>query len=253
MRLTDKERWRCEGEVISPDQLVAMIRRDEWIRVARDNLPNGPLELLELGAAPGNYSVALSKDRAWVPAGIDYSDDADMYLRTMSAFGKKADLYRIDFLLESIDRKFDIVFSVGLIEHFRGKMFDDVLKVHDHYLRAGGYLVITLPNFTGVPYLWHYVFDRPDLTKHNIDAMRKDSFLYFEELGYETLYADYVGVMRLWGNTGYDSTWFGGKAAAGLGRGVSALARGLDKIGLRLSGPSFAPHLLYVARKPILK
>jgi hypothetical protein len=250
MRLTNKDRWRCDSEVITPQQLQAIVERDEWIRIVREKLPDGPMEFLELGAAPGNYTVALCHDRDWKAAGIDYSDDAEMYRRTLEAFGKKADLYNFDFLAESIDRKFDIVGSVGLIEHFRGKTLDDVLMLHDHYLRDGGYIVISLPNFTGFQYFWHYVLDRPDLANHNVDAMRKESFDIFANLGYETIYLDYVGIMRLWGNTSWNSTWFGGKAAAALGKGASLLALWLARLGIRLSAQTFAPNLLYIGRKP---
>lgn len=249
MRLTDKERWRWEGEVITSDQLKGIVDRDEWIQVVREKLPEGPLEFLEIGAAPGNYSAALCHDRDWKPVGIDYSDNAEMYLRTLAAFGKRAELHQFDFLLEKLDRQFDIVGSFGVIEHFRGKTFDDVLMLHDHYLRSGGFLVVNVPNFTGFQYLWHYIFDRPDLDKHNIDAMRKESFSKFAELGYETIFLDYIGIMRLWGNTGWASTWIGGKIAAGLGISFSVLARALAKIGVRLSGRTFAPALLYIGRK----
>ena len=250
MRLTDRERWRYRAEVISPAGLAAVIARDEWIRVARSLVPDGPLDLLELGAAPGTYSAALCHGRAWKPSGIEFSEDADTYLSTMAAFGKSAELHRIDFLTETLDRTFDIVLSVGLIEHFRGRTFDEVIALHDRYLKPGGYLVINVPNFTGFQYLWHYIFDRPDLANHNVDAMRLDSFRFFMAQGYTTLFIGHVGVMRLWGNTGFTGTWFGGKAAAGLGRGASAMARWLGRIGLVLSGPAFAPHILYVARKP---
>ena len=250
MRLTDKDRWRYERDVVTPSQLQAIVQRDEWIRVARENLPEGELDFLEIGAAPGDYSAALCHDRAWKPVGIDYSDDAEKYLETLAVFGKKAELFKIDFLLETLDRQFDVVMSVGVIEHFRGQSLEHVLNLHDRYLREGGYVVINVPNFTGFQYLWHYLLDRPDLDNHNIDTMRPATFELFKELGYETLFLDYIGVMRLWGNSSFTGTWLGGKAAAGLGVGLSALARGLDRAGLRLSGRTFAPHVLYIGRKP---
>lgn len=66
---------------------------------------------------------------------------------------------------------------------------------------------------------------------------------------YETLFLNYVGVMRLWGNSGFTKTWFGGKAVAGVANALSATARGLAKIGLGLRERSFSPYLLYVGRK----
>ena len=60
--------------------------------------------------------------------------------------------------------------------------------------------MINVPIFTGFQYLWHYVLDRPDLDNHkSIDAPQH--FEIFGELGYGPLFLDYVGVMRLWGNS----------------------------------------------------
>lgn len=249
MRLTDKERWTYPKDPISRREIDTIIARDEWLRVTKATLPNRAMDLFELGCAPGNFSAALCIDRPWSPYGIDYSDDAELYLRTMQQFGMKATLYEADIFEYKIDRDFDVVCSFGLIEHFRGSTLDRVLEMHDRYLRSGGYLVITVPNFTGLQYFWHYLFDRPDLDKHNVDVMQLETFKYFRDRGYNTLYLDFVGVMRLWGNSGWVGNWFLGKSVAAGAKGISALARLAAKLGLRLSGRAFAPYILYIAQK----
>lgn len=250
MRLTDKPRWRYAAPPLDREGAEAIIRRDEWLTTVRALLPDRPLDLLELGCAPGNYSAAVVLDRPYRPFGIDYSDDSGLYLTTLRGLGMEPKLYERDLFGDPLGRTFDAVCSFGLIEHFRGRTLEELLAIHDQYLAPGGYLVIAVPNFTGLHYVWHYLFDRPDLDHHNVDVMQPATFRWFEECGYRTLFLDYSGQLRLWGNSGWTATWLGGKAVAALAKVISAAATGAGKLGIKLRGRTFSPFLLYVAQKP---
>jgi len=249
MRLTEKSRWTYRGPPLSRQGAETIIAREEWVPIVRQLLPDRPMEMIELGCAPGYLSAAVMLDKPWKPFGVDYSDDAELYVATLRGLGMEPTLYKADLFDRNIDRTFDAVCSYGLIEHFRGRSLDELLELHDHYLRPSGYLVILVPNFTGFQYFWHYLFDRPDLDNHNIDVMQPSTFSWFEERGYRTLFKQYVGTLRLWGNSGWTGTWLTGKAAAGLAKLVSAVARAGARIGLRLHGRTFSPYLLFVAQK----
>ena len=162
MRLTDKNRWRYEKKDATLANIETIRKREEWLKVVKKYIPKKKLTYLELGCAPGQYTAVLAQDTDWEISGIDYSDDSDVFLETMSLIGKDANLYTIDMFNERIDKVFDIVISVGLVEHFRGEMLEDVFRIHDLYVDKGGYLIIQVPNFTGFNYIWHYLFDRPD-------------------------------------------------------------------------------------------
>lgn len=249
MRLTEKSRWSRRAP-INDAQLLRRIRaREKWMDVITASLPDAPLEVLELGCSPGTLSAALMRGTQWTPFGIDYSDDADAYVKTLAGAGKSATLYKGDIFERRIDRQFDVVCSFGLIEHFRGGELDKLLEIHHSYVRPGGYLVILVPNFTGYQYFWHYLFDRPDLDNHNVDVMNPATFNTFEELGYRTIFKDYDGLFRVWGNSGWLGTWFTGKAVAALAHTVSGGAKLLSKVGLKLSGRSFAPYLLFIGQR----
>jgi hypothetical protein len=56
--------------------------------------------------------------------------------------------------------------------------------------------------------------------------------------------------LRVWGNSGWLGTWFTGKAVAALARVVSGGAKMLSKVGLKLSGRSFAPYILFIGQRP---
>lgn len=250
MRLTDKSRWTYKGRPLSRAQAQAIIDRDTWIPVVRKMLPDKPLEMIELGCAPGYLSAAVMLDKPWTPYGIDYSDDAGLYLETLQGLGMNPTLFRQDLFAEKLDRTFDVVCSFGLIEHFRGRTLEDLLDIHNEYLAPGGYLVIVVPNFTGYQYFWHYLFDRPDLDNHNIDVMQPATFSCFQQRGYRMLYNAYTGHFRVWGNSSWASTWITGKAVAGLSKAISAASGAAARVGLKLCGRSFSPYLLYIAQKP---
>lgn len=249
MRLTDKNRWRYKKDDATLKNLDNIRKREEWLRVVKTHVPSSHLNYLELGCAPGQYSAVLAEGTDWKISGIDYSDDSDIFLETMSLVGKEAELFTIDMFNERIDKVFDIVISVGLVEHFRGEMLEDVFRLHDSYVTNGGYLIIQIPNFTGFNYVWHYLFDRPDLDNHNIDVMQLQSLEWFSDKGYEIVFNDYVGPLRVWGATSWSHIKPMSKIVAGLGVLVSQLALILDKVGLKLRGRTWSPGILLIAKK----
>ena len=251
MKLTDQSHWRYDISHATKKNLKNIRRRDEWLQVVEKFIPNDPLDYLELGCAPGQYSAVLSEGKEWRVSGIDYSEDADLFIETLGLVNKKAELFKMDMFSERIDRSFDIVISIGLVEHFRGEMLDDVFKLHDSYVKPGGFVVIQMPNFTGFQYFWHYLFDRPDLDNHNIDVMQPQSLQWFADHGYEVLFNDYVGVLRLWGNSSWTHIRFLGKAVAALGILFSKIAIVFDRLGIKLRGRTWSPGLLIIAKKTL--
>lgn len=249
MTLTTKERWRYVKDASTRKNIETIKRREEWLTVIKKFVPETEMNYLELGCAPGQYTAALVESTAWKISGIDYSDDAELFKDTLATVGKQAELYHLDMFETRIDAQFDVVASVGLVEHFRGSMLDRVFALHDIYALPGGYVVIMVPNFTGFNYVWHYLFDRPDLDRHNIDTMQPVVFEWFRSRDYEVLFNDYVGVMRLWGNSGWTRYWLLAKTVAAVAVGLSKAALLLDKLGIHLRGRSWSPSLLFIARK----
>lgn len=248
MRLTEKSRWRYSKDHASLKNLKTIREREEWLQVIEDIILENHLEYIELGCAPGQYSAALCQNNNWKISGIDYSEDADLFLETMNLINREATLYRIDMFEEKVSRKFDVVASYGLVEHFRGKTLDDLFQLHNLYVKSGGYVVIEMPNFTGFQYFWHYLFDRPDLDNHNVDIMQPNSLNWFEKNGFKVLYNDYVGVMRLWGNSSFKNK-YSKKFIIAFSLILNSVASLLDKIGIKFRGRTWSPSLIMIAKK----
>src|SRR5207245_888957 len=86
--------------------------------------------------------------------------------------------------------RFDLVFSMGVMEHF-----DDVvdrLAILAGYLRPGGRILTTVPNLHGVNWTLQRLADRETLEMHVIyDPPRLR--LAHEKAGFRTIAAGYLG------------------------------------------------------------
>jgi 2-polyprenyl-3-methyl-5-hydroxy-6-metoxy-1,4-benzoquinol methylase len=79
-------------------------------------------------------------------------------------------LFQADFFNWNPGRTFDVVFSNGFIEHFEDPAL--VLERHAALLAPGGKLIVTLPHFAHLQYVFHWLIDRENLRKHNTRMMR---------------------------------------------------------------------------------
>jgi SAM-dependent methyltransferase len=117
-------------------------------------------EILYLGAADGYEAMQLL---AMYPGGHAVLVDYDDFCRT-DRFGKFPEAYpfwgsgriwyrenmAIDFEVTDIrsltyGREFDIVLSVGLIEHFPDEYKHEAFELHRRFLKPGGVAIITTP------------------------------------------------------------------------------------------------------------
>ena len=137
-------------------------------------------EILEIGCAPGKWLAHLSKSSGLIPSGIEYSRIG------IELTHKNFELLEIEpgtifegdfFALEPI-RKFDIVMSLGLIEHFDD--VDTVISKHIEWLKDGGILILGVPNFRGLTRFIQHFLDKSLLGKHNLSIM---NFNYFRSIG----------------------------------------------------------------------
>jgi trans-aconitate methyltransferase len=74
-----------------------------------------------------------------------------------------------DFFSFTPERRYDIVFSSGFIEHFEDT--GDVIKRHVDLLSDDGQLLILIPNFLGLNGMIQRRLDRENLEAHNLKSM----------------------------------------------------------------------------------
>lgn len=250
MRLSNHNDWNYESFDTTLFEIQKYQMQNEWVREVWRYVPNGPYSYLELGCAPGFCTAAVTLNRDWKISGIDFSNSESIFLKTLSLVGKDGHYHQGDILDIEINKKFDIVASYGLIEHFSGEDFEKILDIHDRFLNDSGYLIIEIPNFTGMQYVWHFLFDRPNLNIHNTKIMNAKLLgTYFEMIGYEVLCNDYLGVFKVWGASSFESYKLLKFLVKTFGFILNGVSNILKKTGIKLEGKYFSPAILVVAKK----
>jgi SAM-dependent methyltransferase len=149
--------------------------------------------VLEVGAAPGKWLSMFPTDRFSV-SGIEYSDAG------MAALRKNLEMLSIepgrlihgDFFKVAPEPVYDIVMSLGFIEHFDDPV--TVVERHLGWLRRGGLLIIGVPNFAGVHGFIQRHLDTGILQAHNTSIMNKEWFASLgQRLGIRTHSIEYLG------------------------------------------------------------
>lgn len=196
MGLTDRDFWDKYWDGIKLPSTVNM--KNSFDRCLGDVLKRELSvvkgELFEVGCAPGKWLAYLAKECDLLPNGIEYSEEG------MNATRKNLRLLDVpagkiiygDFFKEKPVQQFDVVMSLGFIEHFEN--VHEVIELHLQWLKPGGLLVIGIPNFSGITGYIQRVLDKTLLDKHNLTIM---NLKYFNDLaGKHSLdkrYTGYIG------------------------------------------------------------
>ena len=152
--------------------------------------------IVEIGAAPGKWLALFPQDKYTV-SGIEYSEAGmDALTRNMMLLGiSPLNLIHGDFFEIEPKPTYDVVMSLGFIEHF-----DDpirVLRRHIEWLSPGGYLVIGVPNFTGIHGFAQRLLDVDILKAHNTKIMNQSFFEGLPEiLGIKLCSFEYLGSLE---------------------------------------------------------
>jgi len=110
---------------------------------------NKEFRCLEIGCYPGTYLWYFNKYFQYQVSGIEYVEELAHRSRDhLRQLGIDADIHQADIFDFSPGEKWDVVFSVGLIEHFLNT--EDIINQHLKLLKPGGYLVLIIPHHSGL-------------------------------------------------------------------------------------------------------
>lgn len=154
--------------------------------------------MLEIGCAPGQILAGLHRRFGYAPFGIDYSPEGiAQTLPVLAELGfdashvVQADLFD-DGYVATHRASFDVVCSFGVIEHFEQPAL--VVARHTALVRPGGFVVITIPNLTGLYLAACRVFNSAVIPKHNTAIMSLAAFKNcFKDARLEECFCGYVG------------------------------------------------------------
>jgi SAM-dependent methyltransferase len=128
-------------------------------------------KVLEIGFAPGKQLAWIASALDAEVSGIDYSEPGvHLSEQLFSTLGLKGDLRCEDVFATSFPMgTFDVVYSLGVIEHFRDPRA--IVRRHFELLRPGGIACIAIPNYGGVYGRLQERIDPDNLHLHNTNIM----------------------------------------------------------------------------------
>jgi 2-polyprenyl-3-methyl-5-hydroxy-6-metoxy-1,4-benzoquinol methylase len=197
--LTEKAHWENRWKRIREPK---EIRRDtkhavnsELVKIFDTYLPQqAGLGILEIGGAPGQYLAYFAREFGYSTHAIDYSIVGCYMIREVfEDMNLDVTIYNRDIFSDLSDLpRFDIVFSMGFIEHFTD--LDSVVGKHVELLKKKGILILGVPNYRGIS---HAVLKRlapQKLSMHNLEAMEIKRWESFEKKqGLQTIFKAYIG------------------------------------------------------------
>ena len=157
-------------------------------------LPKKKLSAVEIGGAPGQFVAYLGKYHGYNTSVIEYSDAGCRKTKeNFDLLGLDVNVYKQDFFSDFSDIPlFDIVMSMGFIEHFND--LDEVFRRHVNLLRKGGFLVLGVPNFRGISQKVLALTAPNMLSRHNLEAMDLKNWGTLETTyGLVPLFKGYLG------------------------------------------------------------
>lgn len=143
------ERWRKRSiESVQVDPRRPPLR--DLDRFLRRHLPqDATLRLLEVGCYPGKFMWYFAHRFGYRVSGLENVGWCCRHARELLAVGGvDAEVIEADLLRFETDRRWDVVASFGLVEHFTD--LDHVVARHVALVAPGGRLVLTAPNHTGL-------------------------------------------------------------------------------------------------------
>ncbi len=159
---------------------------------------------LEIGCVPCEYLCVLAKEFKYQVHGIDFTSKMHLAADLLTANGiENFKLINEDFLTWKTNERFDIILSLGFIEHFID--YESVIEKHIELIADSGYLVLGFPNFRYGQFLLRCLVDMEHIRKHNLNCMNlKKIRSILEGKGMKIHELDYIGGPFNIGTIGFD-------------------------------------------------
>ncbi|MFC1579340.1 class I SAM-dependent methyltransferase [Thermodesulfobacteriota bacterium] len=153
------------------------------------------ISILEIGGAPGQYLAYMAKHFSYRIHALDYSGiGCEKTRENFSLLNLNGPIYQRDLLADDISDLpgFDIVYSLGFIEHFADPAV--IVERHVALLKPGGLLLIGMPNFLGMNYWLNKKLAPEKLSRHNLHSMDIKHWHRFQRaFKLKPLFQGYIG------------------------------------------------------------
>ena len=206
---------------------------------------NKDISFVELGGFPGNYAGYFAKNRSYQAFLIDYHIDPKVIREVEALYDlKEGALQTLELDLQKgthPEKKFDVVFSAGFLEHFPETEL--MFERHLQFLKEKGLLFISVPNFKGI-YGWVQKIFHPE--NHKVHCLKAMNFNLYRQLcqkhRLEIVHLGYAGLPHVWLEADAPVSSF-------TRRTVQYFSAALQLLGKKVSNRLLSPHIILIARK----
>ena len=176
-------------------------------RHARARQSDGQLSIVEIGGANSCFLDAILSRIPCRSYDVVNTNEYGLALLSGRAGGGNAvRLHKHSILDGPLQVSADLVFSVGLVEHFRPRETRAAILAHFDYLRPGGTAIITFPapthlyritrGFIEALGMWRFPDERPLDPQEVTDAVRMRGEVIWEKMLWPLLLTQYMIVAR---------------------------------------------------------
>jgi SAM-dependent methyltransferase len=204
MEITEQKFWDdFWGDIKLPVRVDYKFKNDRVIAgFIKKFVPYNNVEktMFEVGCAPGKWLIFFNKELNYKVFGLEYIESAAKKTRenlVLSGVSKSdCEVINADFLNYQSSTRYDVVCSLGFIEHFTD--WRSILDKHIEKCRDSGYIVIGMPRFRGINYalqkfIDNYI-DQPLIPNHNLEVMDLEKLKeYAGSRDVQLIFLDYVG------------------------------------------------------------
>lgn len=201
----NKEYWEQICATVKPGIAHKSDPIRHWIELHFSPVSNTEKKTcIEIGCYPGTY-LAVFGELGYQLYGIDYCKQLDLMVASLKNKGYSlGEFWKEDFFAFLPEKKFDVVVSLGFIEHFTN--FGEVVEKHISMVNRRGYLVIEVPNFVGGFQHWlHLNYDKLNYDRHYLPAMDVEKWIaLLHKRNFKIIYKGYFGRFHFWTETDYE-------------------------------------------------
>lgn len=178
MELTDSDFWdEYWNNVKVPCRVNMSFSFERCLDAAFSKIfrPDAKKKLIEIGCAPGKWMVYFHEKYGYEVSGLDSSPHGiNKTWENLQYHKIGGKVYNEDFFRFQAPEKYDIVISLGFIEHFKDT--DKVIEKHISLLAENAFLILGVPNFQGINKTIQKHASEEILKKHNLSIMNREFF-----------------------------------------------------------------------------
>lgn len=194
-KLTDRKHWEQYWKNYEYEKIPKKVVYGKFLQRLQ-----GKNKFIEIGGFPGINAAYFYKNGFHNVTILDFYTD-NKIVNKLEAHNDipeaTIECIEADFFDFQSEKLYDIVFSVGFIEHFDDTK--DVIERHVWLLSANGSVLIILPNFRGLNGLVQYLFDRKNFKVHNLNSMKINNLQQIcRDLKLQNITVDYSRKPMLW-------------------------------------------------------